>query len=246
MENKNINTYTVYKHIFPNGKIYIGITSLNPKMRWEHNGEGYKRQALIYNAILKYGWKNIKHEILYTDLSKKDAEKKEFELIKAFNSNNKKFGYNIDNGGNVGKHTEETKLKIKNSNIGKTRSNETKLKISIAKKGYKHTEEWKIQNSIRMKGRKLSKEAKQNISKAKMGNKNPNFGKKLSMETLAKRLESPFYKKVAQCHLDGNIIKIFKRINVASKETGICAENICRVCNNKRKTAGGYKWIFVI
>ena len=35
-------TYSVYEHICPNGKRYIGITSRNPKLRWGKNGIGYK------------------------------------------------------------------------------------------------------------------------------------------------------------------------------------------------------------
>ena len=49
----------VYKHIFPNGAIYIGRTSMSPEDRWL-NGWGYKQNPLAFNAILKYGWDNIK------------------------------------------------------------------------------------------------------------------------------------------------------------------------------------------
>lgn len=44
------NNYTVYMHIFPNNKVYIGITSRNPKYRW-NNGKNYKKQCLIARAI---------------------------------------------------------------------------------------------------------------------------------------------------------------------------------------------------
>jgi predicted GIY-YIG superfamily endonuclease len=79
--------YKVYKHSCPNGKVYIGITSLSLNNRWR-NGEGYKRSKLFYRAIKKYGWENIKHEILFEDLSKEQAEAKEIELIKLYNSTN--------------------------------------------------------------------------------------------------------------------------------------------------------------
>ena len=35
-----MKNYTVYKHISPNGKIYIGITSKEPIKRW-NGGSGY-------------------------------------------------------------------------------------------------------------------------------------------------------------------------------------------------------------
>ena len=65
--------YSVYKHTCPSGKVYIGITMQKPEIRW-NKGLGYKKQDYFYKAILKYGWDNIKHEVLYKDLSKAEAE----------------------------------------------------------------------------------------------------------------------------------------------------------------------------
>ena len=50
--------YTVYMHICPNGKRYIGITKLKPNERWK-NGKSYKNCILFNRAIEKYKWKNI-------------------------------------------------------------------------------------------------------------------------------------------------------------------------------------------
>lgn len=120
--------YCVYKHIFPDNKVYIGMTCKKPIYRW-NNGNGYtKTQRKIYNAIQKYGWGNIKHEILYENLTKEEAEQKEIELIKYYDSTNDDFGYNIEKGGNVNKEvSEETrKLMIKNHKgmLGKKRTKE--------------------------------------------------------------------------------------------------------------------------
>ena len=30
------NTYSVYLHIFPNGKVYVGITKFKPEYRWNN------------------------------------------------------------------------------------------------------------------------------------------------------------------------------------------------------------------
>lgn len=239
------NCYSVYKHTFPNGKVYIGITSIKPKYRWKHNGTGYKGQRLIMSAILKYGWDNIKHEILLAGLTKEEAEAKEIELIAFYKSNKKEYGYNIDNGGNVNKHTEETKRKIIKATTGQKRTNETRANISRSKSGSKHTKETRLKIGLAGKGRKLSEQARTNISNAKKGEKNPNWHKKISRETINKRLQSDFYKKVAQMRQDGTVVKIFDRVNIASQETGICAANISRVCNNIRKSAGGYLWKYL-
>ena len=107
--------YTVYKHESPSGKVYIGVTSQKPEVRW-HSGHGYADNEYFTRAIKKYGWGNIKHEIIYTGLSKEEAELKEIELINLYRSNDREFGYNIENGGSLsGKHSEYTRLKISNS-----------------------------------------------------------------------------------------------------------------------------------
>lgn len=123
--------YYVYKHTFPNGKVYIGITSLKPEHRW-NNGKGYLKktkdnkydQPLMAYAINKYGWDNVEHEILFKGLSKKDAELKEVELISQYKSDNREFGYNLEKGGNVHGHnnivfseTKEVELVLRSGEI---------------------------------------------------------------------------------------------------------------------------------
>lgn len=140
-------SYTVYKHTSPSNKVYIGITSMKPKYRWS-NGKGYKESCRFYNAIKKYGWDNFKHEILFENLTKEEAEQKEVELIAYYKSNQREYGYNIQNGGNsIGKISEETKKILSELNkeknhprYGKHLSKETKEKISIANKGKKFSE----------------------------------------------------------------------------------------------------------
>lgn len=62
--------WIVYVHIFPNGKLYFGITSKQPNARWE-GGSGYgDNQPVMKAAIAKYGWENIEHEILFEGLSR--------------------------------------------------------------------------------------------------------------------------------------------------------------------------------
>ena len=76
MEVSMENNYKVYIHIFPNNKVYIGITRNRTDIRWT-NGKGYKKQEVMSNAINKYGWKNIEHKVLYENLTKEEAEQKE-------------------------------------------------------------------------------------------------------------------------------------------------------------------------
>lgn len=90
--------YTVYMHIAPNGKKYIGITCQDPSRRWR-NGSGYKKNRHFFAAINKFGWKNIRHEVLFEGLTEAEAKEREIEMIAFFRSNDPKYGYNITAGG---------------------------------------------------------------------------------------------------------------------------------------------------
>ena len=133
--------YCVYKHTAPSGKVYIGVTCQNPIARWQGGG-GYKYNTHFYNAILKYGWDNFKHEILYTDLDKQEASKIEIDLISKYQSNNRDFGYNISPGG--GLLTEEQAKKVSDAKKGKQFSDKHRLALSEAHKGKAWTESQRI------------------------------------------------------------------------------------------------------
>lgn len=89
-------TYCVYIHTFPNGKVYIGKTN-NIITRWA-NGRGYKNHIIMNEAINTYGWENIQHDILYDDLTEKEALIKEEQEIRKRKSFKKEYGYNCQCG----------------------------------------------------------------------------------------------------------------------------------------------------
>ena len=190
--------YSVYKHTFPNEKVYIGITCRKPKSRWGLNGNGYKLQSLVYNAIQKYGWDNIKHEVLFINLTKEEAEQKEIELIREYKSNNIDFGYNISDGGHI--VSDDTRKRISealkgvlagenNPHYGKCLSEETKMKISESRKGLLTGKEHP------MFGKHHSEESKRKIGEASKSRfSNPEnhymYGKRHSEDTKRKMSES--------------------------------------------------------
>lgn len=92
--------YSVYKHTCPNGKVYIGITSLEPEQRW-NKGRGYSNNYHFFNAIIKYGWDNIEHTVLHSDLAQIDAQSIEAQLIAQYHSDDPQYGYNGTVGGEV-------------------------------------------------------------------------------------------------------------------------------------------------
>jgi hypothetical protein len=135
--------WTVYKHTFPNGKVYIGITGMKPEKRW-NDGHGYLgrvegqyNQPLIARAIVKYGWSNILHEIVEDGLSEKAARKMEDELIIRYKSNDPEFGYNMA-GGYISNKS-ELLIQHEQSVSHKTKCNQTGVVYSSMRKASKDT-----------------------------------------------------------------------------------------------------------
>lgn len=212
--------YTVYQHRNKiNGKVYIGITMQTPEQRWRH-GEGYKSSPHFYTAIQKYGWDNFEHNILFQNLTKEEACKKEQELIAKYNSMNREYGYNSTSGGDIFVMNEETKQKISQSLMGNKNglghpcSEEKKKKISEAQKGKHLTEEHKQKLSEAAKKRHTpcSEQAKENIRKAS-------------------------HKKPVYCE---ELNKVFESVQECSRQLGIPATNISKLCNGRGKTLKGY------
>lgn len=129
--------FTVYKHTCPNGKVYIGITGNDVLKRWSNGISSYSNNNYFLNAIKKYGWNNIKHEILFDGLTEKEACQKEIDLIAQYKSNNPNYGYNLSSGGECHtkgcKWTTEHKQKTSNSLTGHFVSEKTKEKIKNAR-----------------------------------------------------------------------------------------------------------------
>lgn len=71
--------YSVYEHIFPNGKKYIEMSKA-PEERW-NGGRGYVDNTEMFKDIVRFGWDNIEHRILMENLSREEAQTLESKLI---------------------------------------------------------------------------------------------------------------------------------------------------------------------
>lgn len=114
------NTYSVYLHVFPNGKRYYGITRRDPEARWRE-GKGYmqKGQVRMRNAVLKYGWVNVTHIVLLSNLTQEEAQAAERYLVENNNTVDPRFGYNMTRGGElVASWLPESRLKAGNTRRG--------------------------------------------------------------------------------------------------------------------------------
>lgn len=211
------NNYTVYMHLFPNGKRYVGITGQSLKERWRVNGNGYKPQKLVYRAIQKYKWENVKHIIVAEKLSVDEAGELEKSLISKYNTTNPSFGYNQSIGG-------------ENSPIGVKRSEETRKKLSESHKGKYFgdgkchlTEEQKQRLREINRGKTVSEEVKKILSEKNKGRK---------PSALAIQRVKEVCNKPVICIETG---KRYDSATIAAKETGVPRNTITRHCRGEVK-----------
>jgi len=164
--------FSVYKHVSPSGKVYIGLTSQSPEDRWKR-GKAYYQNKHFSSAINRYGWENFTHEIVCDGLSKEDACAKEKELIAQYKSNDRRFGYNNSTGG-------------ENPAEGVKMSDETKHKMSVAHRGKKQAPDF---------GKKISnaKKGKPNGREGKVGKECSQAGIVFQIDELTKNVVSVFY-----------------------------------------------------
>lgn len=246
-----MNNYSVYKHTSPSNKIYIGITCRKPETRWG-GGKNYHHNSYFTNAINLYGWDNFKHEILFSNLSKEEAISKEKELIKFYQSNIKKFGYNILKGGEINreglKHSQETKDKISKALKNKPKSEEHRKKIVQINKKRMLDPIYKEKFSKAQLGRKASPELRKKLSEIRIGHKLSDEAKEKirqkQIESWKNGRKSPRSRKIGQYDKNNILINTFDSISDAYK-AGFKSVHISSCCNGKRKTALGYKWRFL-
>jgi len=110
--------------------------------------------------------------------------------------------------------------------------------------------------SDKLRGRVFSNEWRENIRKARLGTKasdqtrlifsSQRKGSNNSMYGVTRKNEWDANKqrKIFQLTLDGQKIKDWPSITIASKETGVNRTSINYVLINKRTHAGGYKWVY--
>ena len=216
------NSFTVYKHTTPSNKVYIGITSQKETHRWGRDGHGYYTQA-FGNAVRKYGWDNIQHEIICTGISREEAVAIERRLIAEYHADNSDSGYNCTSGGFLCEFNEETKEKISKALTGRRLSEEHRKNISKGSKGHLVSEETRKKIGEKHRGKRCDEELRKRLRDAH--------------EWQAKR--------VAKYSLTGELIEVFNSVGDAAKATGCSKYLIRRVCQGKRKTTCGYMWTFI-
>lgn len=207
--------YKVYKHTFPDGMIYIGMTKHTVQKRIEL---GYQHNLRMKDAMSLIDKRQLKTEIIEDNLTKEEADAAEIKYIAQFNSTDPNVGYNISKGGVKTfkglKHTEKYKKHMSDLFKGRTFSEEHRKNLSDALKG----------NMV--------------------GEKNPMYGKPKSKETIEKQYQAHKHemKSVIQKDFEGNILNVFFSIHEASRKTGIARSCIHNCLIGKQKSSKGFFW----
>lgn len=212
--------YSLYRHTSPSGKVYIGITSQPVEHRW-NNGKGYMniKKGPFKNTIIKYGWDNIKHEVLFTNLSEGLAKHLEMELIRHYK--NLGISLNITDGGdglhgcvpwNKGKKVPYEKS---NKRKGCHLTEEHKKKLSLAHKGKHH------------KGHKWTKKQRELFSKVRKGVHISDAQKQKIRKHSAKS------KVMLEFNTVGEIINRFSSASEAARRYNLDASWIAKACRNR-------------
>lgn len=167
--------YWVYVHTCPNGKKYVGCTTrVKPEFRWAE-GKGYKGR-LFEEAIRKYGWDNITHEVFEVD-SKEEMYRKEVELISFYHSNDPRYGYNNSVGGEKGalgcKRSEEYRKHRSEAQREKWSDPEYKEKMSEADKKSHSDPEYRKHRSEAQKKKWSDPEYRRKQSEVRKGKPKP-------------------------------------------------------------------------
>jgi group I intron endonuclease len=167
-----MNYGIIYKATGPTGKIYIGQTVGTLSAR--KSAHAYRAKKGDYRtafqiALLDEGFSNFTWEQIDTAETQEELDQKEKHYIALYDSMNPDKGYNGTGGG-----------------IHFTMSQKNRKKLSERMKGQPGT----------MTGKHHTEEAKGKMSAAKMGEKNPNYGKPVSEETKRRRREAGGLRKL--------------------------------------------------
>lgn len=224
--------FKIYKHTSPSGKVYIGQTRYrNVIQRWRNGGKGYFRknpktgeyqQPYMVNAINKYPWNTWKHEILEICSTQEEADNLEKYYIKLYKSNNRKYGYNITEGG--GGHG------------GQPVKQSTKEKLSEAIKELWQDPEYRAKQISRLKGKPMHENTRKALLAA-------NIGRKCKDETKEK-LKLVHANYILQFTKTGEFVTEHMSASEISDKTGISITSITNCCKGISKFCGDYIYLY--
>jgi hypothetical protein len=164
----------LYKLIFADGKIYIGVTVIGARRRYHQHGAAARRGSTqaVCRAWLEQGPPEMEILAIVEDRQRLELERRAIESFGSLSPN----GYNTVRAGSgtmLGRtHSPESRNQISKSNKGTTPAINTRTAVADANrrrtgvwtydrpKGIRHTEETKRKMSISIKAALAARRAK--------------------------------------------------------------------------------------
>jgi group I intron endonuclease len=232
-----------------NNKKYVGQTKQGRvERRWqEHFVYAVSDNKILHNAIRKYGAENFEFKIIETDILEELIDEREQYYIKYYNTfylNGQ--GYNMTEGGqgiHGYTHTEETKQRIKESNLTawqRLKKDEPERYAQLC-----------INRGLAIKGKPKSDEHKAKLSIAaskRTGDKNSFYGKHFSEESkeLLRETKAKHLSPINAYDLNtGRLWKTFRFASEVVQELSLqdsANTRILLVCKEQKGHASGYIW----
>ncbi len=215
-----------------NLKAYIGQTIYSLEERWSQHNSKSSGCVAIASALLKYGKENFTIEIMAICNSLEELNKKESQFIKEQNTISP-YGYNLTSGGEGKTLTQEVKDKISKANKGRVHSEAFRQMRKDIQTGKSPSEETKIKMSAAASGKSKSDTHRANISKAKMGNKLPEYAR----QSIRLKLQKPI--KCDQTN------QIFASASHAAKELKIGKSTIMKILKKRKPYFKGLSFSYI-
>lgn len=261
----------IYKIINPKGKIYIG-QSINIEQRKSCYKRGKsKTQTKLFNSLQKYGWNNHIFEIveICNEIQLNEREIFWGDFYKVLGEN----GLNCKELGKCGKHTQESKDKMRTFHLGKQwalgakRTDEFKENLRIKMTGVlKPNHKFKIGKPILQydlegnfikewvcitDAEKIHKKGVGDVLLNKIITADNFIWRYKNNPIIKENFVIPNFKtlnfngkKVIQLSLDNIEVKEWESAKEIQRVLNIQSSNISDCCNGKQKTAKGFKWKF--
>lgn len=108
----------IYMLISPSGRVYVGKSVRFGRRLGQHRRRSRKKKTFLYNAVRKHSWgKFIKLvlQIFPYDVTVAEMSVRERYFIKKYRAFERKYGYNLTEGGDGApgyKHTDEAKKNL--------------------------------------------------------------------------------------------------------------------------------------
>lgn len=177
-----------------NGKVYVG-SSRDVKSRWREHRSTLRRNK-HRNEYLQNAWnKEGENAFVFTcaeqtgTLPEAELLEREQHWIESAIAADRSFGYNLRPTALRSVISEDTRLKLRNANLGKRHSEETKAKLSASltgkpgwNTGMKMSDDFRQKCKARQLGKTLSAETRKRLSESHRGKPTWTLGKSLSAE----------------------------------------------------------------